>query len=205
VTSRVAVIACGALAREIRAVLVLNGLDHVTLKCLPAKLHNHPARIPGAVADAIDALRSDHDEIVVAYGDCGTGGQLDTVLKARGVARIAGPHCYSFFTGNQLFEERADTDMRSFFLTDFLVRQFETLVIRPLWLDTHPELLPSYFGAYVNLVYLAQTDDENLNLKARAAATYLGLNYERRDVGYGDLAPFLVSAGNQPAAMVAQI
>jgi len=203
--SRVAVIACGALAREIRAVLALNGLDHVTLKCLPAKLHNHPARIPDAVAKAIDDLKPDHDEIVVAYGDCGTGGQLDLVLEAKGVARIAGPHCYSFLSGNAVFEARGDADMRSFFLTDFLVRQFETLVVRPLWLDTHPELLPSYFGAYEKLIYLAQTDDENLDLRARAAAAYLGLDHERRDVGYGDLAPFLIDSQTRSAATGSRI
>lgn len=196
----VAVIACGALAREIRAVLALNGPGRVTLKCLPASLHNHPGRIPAAVAAAIDDLRATHDEIVVAYGDCGTGGALDRVLEVRGIARIAGPHCYSFFTGNAVFAARAEADMRSFFLTDFLVRQFETLVVRPLWLDARPELLPAYFGGYEKLVHLAQIKDEKFDVKAREAAAFLGLAYERRHVGYGDLEPFLAGLAGRPPA-----
>lgn len=192
---RTAIVACGALAREIRAVLAMNGMDHVTLACLPATLHNRPERIPAAVAAAIARLRASHDEVIVAYGDCGTGGALDRVLEAEGVARIEGPHCYSFLSGNTPFAARGDADMRCFFLTDFLARQFQAMVIRPLGLDEHPELLPLYFGAYETLVYLAQTSDPALDAKAEAAAARLGLNYERREVGYGDLGTFVGSLG----------
>ncbi|VAW12860.1 5,10-methylenetetrahydrofolate reductase [hydrothermal vent metagenome] len=196
--SPVAVIACGALAREILAIVKMNGLIHVTLKCLPASLHNHPDRIPDAVARAIDELAATHRKIVVAYGDCGTGGLLDRMLEARGIARIAGPHCYSFFSGNDAFAGRATADMRYFYLTDFLVRQFETLVVCPLGLDRHPDLLPAYFGAYEKLIYLAQIQDKKLDVKAQEAAAFLGLGYEKRNVGYGDLAPFLTALEGAP-------
>ena len=189
----VAVLACGALAREIKDILAINKLEHVTLKCLPAKLHNHPEKIPGRVAEAIDALRPDYGTIVVAYGDCGTGGALDRVLTEKGVSRIAGPHCYSFFSGNEAFAANQDDDVTSFYLTDFLARQFETLIVKPLWLDTHPELLPAYFGHYEKLVYLAQTGNSELDAKAKKAASFLGLDFERRDVGYGDLTDLLTS------------
>lgn len=184
---RVLVIACGALAREIGAISKGCGLDHIDLICLPATLHNTPDRIPGAVRAAITAGRTTHAHIFVAYADCGTGGALDRVLESENIQRLPGPHCYSFYSGVEPFLAAGDADMRSFYLTDFLARQFETLVIRPLGLDRHPELRDAYFGQYEALVYLAQTDDAALNLAATDAATRLGLRYERRFVGYGDL------------------
>ncbi len=185
---RVLVIACGALAREIGAITKGCGLDHIDLACLPASLHNTPDRIPAAVQAAIAIGRKTHTHIFVAYADCGTGGALDRVLHDEGIERLAGPHCYAFYSGVEQFLAAGDADMRSFFLTDFLARQFETLVIRPLGLDRHPELRDAYFGQYEALVYLAQTDDAALNVAATAAASRLGLRYERRFVGYGDLA-----------------
>lgn len=189
----VTVIACGALAREILAVKAANRLDHLRLACVPAALHNHPDRIPEAVRGAIHAARADGaSEVVVAFGDCGTGGRLDRVLEEEGVARIEGPHCYAMFmAGFDRPEPAEDEDMTAFFLTDFLARQFETLVIRPLGLDRHPELRDMYFGHYRSVVYLAQTDDPALDAKARAAADRLGLAYVRRATGMGALAPFL--------------
>ena len=189
---RVLVIACGALAREIGGITKGAGLDHIDLVCLPAILHNHPDRIPEAVRTAIAAGRKSHDHIFVAYADCGTGGALDRVLAKENIARLPGPHCYGFYTGVEAFLAAGDADMRSFFLTDFLTRQFETLVIRPLGLDRHPELRDAYFGQYQTLVYLAQTDDAALDAAASAAAVRLGLRYERRFVGYGDLEKAIV-------------
>ncbi len=180
------VLACGALAREIQAVIDLGQLD-LTLHCLPAGLHNRPQAIPGAVRAAIRAARGRYERILVGYADCGTGGALDAVLAEEGVARLPGPHCYALFSGLDAFAARAEADMRSFFLTDFLARQFETLVIEGLGLDRHPELRDAYFGQYERLVYLAQTDDPALDRSAEAAARRLGLAYERRFTGYGDL------------------
>lgn len=186
---RTLIIACGALAREIGAVIGRSGLDHIALQCLPATLHNRPERIAPAVQAAIRAARPRYERIFVAYAECGTAGVLDRVLAEEGVARLPGPHCYAFYTGVEQFAAAEDGDMRSFFLTDFLARQFQALVIEPLGLDRRPELRDAYFGAYERVVYLAQTDDAALDEAARAAAARLGLAYERRFVGYGDLAP----------------
>ena len=187
----VLVIACGALAREIRAALDASGLGHVALTCLPALLHNRPERIPDAVRAAVRENRGRFRKIAVAYADCGTGGALDAVCAQEGVERIEGPHCYAFFSGTAAFLARGDADMDAFFLTDFLARQFETLVIEGLGLDRHPELRDMYFAHYSRLIYLAQTDDPALEAKARAAANRLGLAFEMRRTGLGDLPAFL--------------
>ena len=185
---RVLVIACGALAREILALTRLNGWDHVDLQCLPAILHNHPERITDAVRQAVERHRGNYRTIHVAYADCGTGGQLQTACEDMGVTMIAGPHCYSFFEGNEAFSARAEDEFTAFYLTDFLTRQFDAFVWRPLGLDRHPQLRDSYFGHYEKLVYLAQTDDPALTETARDCAERLGLSFERRATGYGDLA-----------------
>ncbi|PLX39589.1 MAG: hypothetical protein C0606_03580 [Hyphomicrobiales bacterium] len=184
----VLVIGCGALAREINAVLDAGGWGHVTLTCLPAQLHNTPDRIPEAARAAIRAGRDKgFSRILVAYADCGTGGQLDRVVEEEGATRLAGPHCYSFFSGNEAFAKTAEDEIATFYLTDFLARQFDAMVVKPLGIDRHPELTEMYFGNYDRLVYLAQTDDPALTDKARAAADRLGLAFERRMTGYGDL------------------
>ena len=186
---RVLLIACGALAREILAIKSTNGLAHLDLQCLPAILHNHPERIVPAVRDAVAKYRDAYDQIFVVYADCGTGGQLQVACAEMGVEMVAGPHCYSFFEGNDVFEARAE--MTAFYLTDFLVRQFDAFVWEPLGLGRHPDLRDMYFGNYEKLVYQAQTDDEALTEKAKICAERLGLAFERRFTGYGDLAPAL--------------
>lgn len=191
---RTLLIACGALAREARAVIAANRLDHLDLACLPASLHNRPERIPAAVRRRIGRARHDYARILVLYADCGTGGELDRVLQDEGVERIAGPHCYAFFAGEAAFAAMAEAEPGTFWLTDFLARQFETLVIRGLGIDRHPELLPLYFGNYRRLVYLSQTQDPALLAKARAAADRLGLAFEHRATGFGGLATFLKAA-----------
>jgi hypothetical protein len=185
---RVVVIACGALAREIAALIRANGLRHISLRCLPATLHNRPDRIPTAVAEVVADAQAEGAQVFVAYADCGTGGALDRMLAEAGVDRLPGPHCYALYSGVERFAARAEADMRCFYLTDFLARQFETLVIKPLGLDRHPELRDAYFGQYETLVYLAQADDPSLRAKAQRAAERLGLACEVRLVGYGDLA-----------------
>ncbi|WP_137130132.1 DUF1638 domain-containing protein [Rhizobium sp. FY34] len=185
---KVHVIACGALAREILAVCSQHGLDHIDLHCLPAIWHAYPQKIvPGLEAALVAARATGFKTIFFAYADCGTGGDIDRLCAREGIRRIEGPHCYSFFSGNAAFEARADEDVTSFFLTDFLARQFEAFVIEPLGLNRHPELKDMYFGNYKKLVYLAQEEDEALVAKARDAAAYLGLAYEYRLTGYGDL------------------
>ena len=189
--ARLLLIACGALAREILALIRLNRWDHMDLQCLPANLHLYPDRIVDAVAETIAKNRAAYDRIFVVYADCGTGGQLKARCDALGVEMVAGPHCYSFFEGNDAFAARGDDDMRAFFLTDFLVRQFDAFVWKPMGLDRHPELRDMIFGNYEKLVYQAQTDDPKLVELARERATRLGLEFEHRFTGYGDLADVL--------------
>jgi Protein of unknown function (DUF1638) len=193
---RLLVIACGAIAREVLAVIRLNGWSNVTLRCLPGKLHNTPQRI----AERVDAklreaaAEGGWDRVFVAYGDCGTGGALDRVLAAHRVERLPGDHCYAFFAGVDRWLALHEAEPRTFYLTDFLCRHFERLVVKGLGLDEHPELLPAYFGNYRRLVYLAQREDPALARRAGEAAAYLGLELEVIPTGLGDLRPALERA-----------
>ena len=192
-TGRILLIACGALAREILDLKRLNGWNHLDLTCLPAKLHLYPDRITDAVRDAVEKHREAYAEIFVVYADCGTGGRLQSACAHMGVRMVAGPHCYSFFEGNERFARQSESEITTFYLTDFLVRQFEAFILKPMGLDRHPELRDMYFGNYTKLVYQAQTDDPALTAKAQEAAETLGLLFERRYTGYGDLATTLKS------------
>jgi len=195
------VIGCGALAPELVELTRRAGLPAMDLTCLPASLHNRPERIPGAVAARIRRARRDgYDRIFVAYADCGTGGLLDNVLEEEGVARLEGAHCYEVYAGRAAFATLHDDEPGTFYLTDFLVRNFERLVVRGLGLDRHPELLPVYFGNYRRLVYLAQQDDPELTTRALAAADQLGLAFERRLVGLGELATSIAAFSGGPGS-----
>ncbi len=189
---RVLVLACGALAREILDIFNLNAWTHIDLHCLPAIYHNHPERIGPAVEQMITEKRGDYESIFVAYADCGTGGQLQTLCDDLDVEMIKGPHCYSFFEGNDVFANR--DEISAFYLTDFLTRQFDAFVWKPLGLDKHPELRDMYFAHYTKLVYQSQTQDPALTEKARDCANRLGLAFEHRQTGYGDLANALQDA-----------
>ena len=188
---RVLVLACGAIAREVLAVIELNRWTHVDVRCLPAKLHSTPEKIAPAVDAKLTELAGRYDRIFVAYADCGTGGALDSVVNHHNVERLPGAHCYGFLAGNDAWDAMHEQEPATFYLTDFLARHFDALVVRGLKLDVHPELLPLVFGNYRRLVYLAQTDDPDLERRAEAAAAFLGLEYERRRTGYGELVPSL--------------
>ncbi|MEL6839024.1 MAG: DUF1638 domain-containing protein [Pseudomonadota bacterium] len=187
---RVLLIACGALAREIMALKAANGWDHLDLQCLPAIYHNHPERIVPAVRAAVAKYRDDYASVFIVYADCGTGGLLQAACDEMGVQMVAGPHCYSFFEGNAAFAAREE--ITAFYLTDFLVRQFDAFVWEPLGLCSHPDLRDMYFGNYEKLVYQAQSDDPALTSKAQECAERLGLRFERRFTGYGDLQDSLI-------------
>jgi hypothetical protein len=196
------VIACGALAREIAALRRANAWTALDVRCLPAELHNRPERIAPAVREQIRAQRANYAQIFVAYGECGTGGQLDALLKEEGVERIAGAHCYEFFAGPAVFAALADAEPGTFYLTDFLLRNFERFVVKPLGLDRHPELKREYFRNYRRLVYLAQAEKPGSIERAREVAAYLGFSFEYRFTGYGALATrlgALSSAAQAPA------
>lgn len=184
---QVLLLACGALAREVLALIRANGWSHLDLHCLPANLHNHPEKIPDAVEAAVTTHRAAYQQVFVLYADCGTGGLLQARCATLGVEMLEGPHCYSFFEGNETFAERSESEITAFYLTDFLVRQFDAFVTKPLGLDRHPELREMYFGHYTKLVYQAQTDNPELTEKAKDCAAFLKLDFERRFTGYGDL------------------
>lgn len=202
-SKKVHVIACGAIAREILAVKALNGLEHLTLECLPAIWHVWPEKIAPALREKISEARSaGHDNIFIGYAECGTQGEVDRICREEGIERLSGPHCYAFFSGTEKFLAECETEFTAFYLTDLITRQFEAFVIEPLKLDRHPELRDMVFGNYTKIVYLAQTEDAELQAKAKWAADYLKLDYEYRFTGYGDLQPELVAAARAapPAA-----
>lgn len=194
VLPRTLVVACGALAREMLAVIRLNGWTHVELACLPADLHNRPERIPEAVRGRIREARGRFERVLCLYGDCGTGGMLDRVLAEEGVQRIEGAHCYEFYAGAGEFAALHDAEPGTFYLTDYLVRHFDALVVKGLGLDRHPELLGDYFGNYTRVVHLAQVEDPALSAAAATAARRLGLAFESRPTGLGGIARFVAGA-----------
>ena len=185
------VIACGALAKEIVALRQANDWQHMDVTCLPAELHNRPEKIPAAVREKIQRFKSRYDHLFVAYADCGTGGLLDAVLQDEGVERIAGAHCYEFYAGAPVFEALAEQEIGTFYLTDFLLRHFERLIVHGLGIDKHPQLLPVYFGNYKKLLYLAQAPSAEGKTLGQRAADRLGLAFEYRVTGYGELATSL--------------
>ena len=184
---KILIIACGALAREIIDLKEANRWTHLDLTCLPANYHLNPDKITAAVQKTVAKHRDAYDNIFIAYADCGTGGLLQAACAELGVEMIAGPHCYSFFEGNDRFATTSADEITTFYLTDFLVRQFDAFIIKPMGLDRHPQLRDMYFGNYEKLVYQAQTDDPALTAKAKECASRLGLAFERRYTGYGDL------------------
>lgn len=192
----VLVIGCGAIAREILALKEMNDWTHIDLVCVPAIYHNTPDKIPEAVRALHDAHKDTYARIDVAFADCGTGGRLQAVCDELGLDMIAGPHCYAFFQGRDA--PPPEQDMTAFYLTDFLVRQFDAFVWKPLGLDRHPELRDMYFGHYDRLVYLAQVPDPVLDDVAKSCAERLGLSFERRQTGFGDLAHWMDARAKGP-------
>jgi len=184
---RTLVIACGALAREINQLKKINGWDHLHLTCIDAALHFYPEKIGPALRERIAANRGQYDDMYVAYAECGSRGEIDRIVAEEGIERLAGAHCYQFFAGAEAFARMSEEEPGTFYLTDFLVRHFERLVVTSLGLDRHPELRDMYFGNYRRLVYLAQTRNEKLERQAEEAAQFLGLEYCLVHTGYGEL------------------
>lgn len=189
---RVLILACGALAREIRDVARLHHLDNVTLECLPAILHNRPSEIPDAVRARLDRARGHYDRVLLGYADCGTAGELHDIARQEGIEMMPGAHCYQFFAGQSEFDAMHDDDPTAFYLTDYLVKHFDRIILDGLGIEAHPELRDMYFGNYTKMIYLAQTDDPDLDVRAKACADKLGLAFERVATTYGDLEPAIV-------------
>ena len=190
-SDKILVIACGALAKEITALIRMNNWSHLQLRYLPAKLHNEPHKITQKIRKNLINAQNKFSQIFIGYADCGTGGQLDTLLNEFGIQRLPGAHCYEFFSSTQNFSKLIEDEPGSFFLTDFLVKSFEKLIWQGLKINSHPELLKIYFGNYKRLVYLAQTESKDLQTQAKEIANKLRLNYFYRFTGYGALTPAL--------------
>ncbi|PWR00146.1 hypothetical protein DKW60_03125 [Leucothrix pacifica] len=189
-TEPLLVIACGALAREIQQIKLLNGWQQLRIQCLDAELHNRPERISGQLRSKLAEVRDDYQHIFIAYADCGTGGEIDRVMAEfstteRPIERLPGAHCYAFFAGLEAFDQLAEEALGTFYLTDFLAQHFDRLIVRGMKLDKHPEIKTMMFGNYTRLVYLSQTHNEKLVITAQQAAQYLGLAFEQRHTGYG--------------------
>ena len=197
-TDRVLIIACGALAPDLVRVRDLNNWHHIDFQCLPAELHNKPQLIPAQVKQKIQDNRDRYRQIFVGYSDCGTGGLLDKVLDQEQVSRLPGAHCYEMFAGSKRFEELHEAELGTFYLTDFLARHFERLVIKGLGIDRFPELKQQFFGNYRKLVYLSQLADDELENSARKAADFLGLEYEKVATGDRFLRDAIAVTVNQP-------
>lgn len=191
------IVACGALAKEV--VHLLGQLDETAeLKCLPAGYHNHPEKIVPSLKTILDDCAGNFDNVLIGYGDCGTGGGLDRLLEDYpNAARLPGAHCYAFYAGLNNFDGMMEEELGTFFLTDYLVRHFDTLIIKGMGIDRYPDLKDTYFEHYKKLTYLAQTEDETLQVQAKAASRKLGLSYEYRFVGYGGLEAAIESFDRQ--------
>ncbi|MEX0707842.1 MAG: DUF1638 domain-containing protein [Woeseia sp.] len=189
--ANVLLIACGALAKELVVLTRRNEWSHVRVQCLPPELHNRPERIPAEVVAIIEENRQKFDHIFVGYADCGTGGLLDKALEKYGIERLPGAHCYEFFTGAARFAELCEDELGTYYLTDFLVRHFDRLVVRALGLDRYPQLRDEYFRHYRRVVYLSQSRSDELSRLARSHAEFLGLDYEERFTGLAPVSSVL--------------
>ncbi|NND89896.1 MAG: DUF1638 domain-containing protein [Granulosicoccus sp.] len=194
VMAPILVIACGAIAHELVAVTRASEFGSIDIQCLPAEWHNRPERIAPAVERKIQQAQGRYAQIMVAYGDCGTGGELDRVLSRYGISRLPGDHCYSFFAGRQVFEDMAEQALGTFYLTDYLVDHFERLIMVGLGIRRHPALRDQYFEHYTRVMYLAQdpTRKDRLNMAA-SAANALGLSLHVHETG---LQPFEHALGS---------
>ena len=187
-------VACGALARELLSITSQFPEGAVDITCLPASWHNHPERIVPGLRRKVGSLRRKGRRVAVVYGDCGTGGEIDAFLEAEKLDRIPGPHCYEMFLGAAAFDAEMERELGTFFLTDYMVRHFERIVMQGMGLRKHPQLREMYFGNYRRALYIAQTEDAALQAKARDAAAELGLAYEYRFTEFGGLPAWLAES-----------
>ena len=194
------IVACGALAKEVLAIKqqLRMSEDAFELKCLPAGYHNYPDKIVPGLEKIIDEVGDHYDRILIGYGDCGTGGGLDRMMeKYPKTERLPGAHCYAFYSGLSEFDDMMEEELGSFFLTDYLVRHFETLIIKGFGIDRYPNLKEMYFEHYKRLIYISQVPTDDLMAQAKKSADFLELQFIHRPVGYGELATFMADAVSQ--------
>lgn len=193
-----AIVVCGALAREVREIAARHGWN-ADLITIPALDHLSPKQIVVDVERELGSIDGRYERVVVAYGDCGTFGALDRVLERFGAVRTSGPHCYEMYGGERLAAE-ADTRIGTFFLTDWLVRNWERAVVDGLGIGRYPFLKETYFDHCTDVLYLRQSPEPSLETKAHAIAEELGLPLEIRDVGLGELERRLIDLVDEPTA-----
>jgi hypothetical protein len=197
-----ALVICGALGPEVKDIVDRRRWE-VDVYGLSALLHLYPNRIVEQLSAKLRALRPHYERLVVVYGDCGTGGRLDPVLEEVGAVRLPGPHCYEMFAGAEEFQRLAEEQPATFFLTDWLVRNFQRAVVRGLGLDRHPDLRPLLFGNYEAVLYLRQLPNPGLLARAEEIAAFLELPLEVRAVGLGEFESRLVRLVMSPREEVA--
>ncbi|MFQ5400602.1 MAG: DUF1638 domain-containing protein [Anaerolineae bacterium] len=187
---KTAFIICGALAREVLAIIRKHGWE-VEVFGVTAFDHMFPERIAPDVEKRYLAIREQFDRVIVVYGDCGSRGAVDELLAKYDLERVDGPHCYEMY-GGSAFQTLMDEEPGTFFLTDFLVRGFRGAILKGLGLDRFPQLKDEYFRNYKRIVFLTQNVNEELLTQAKQAADYLSLPLEIRHTGYGLLEERLV-------------
>ena len=176
------IVACGALAGHIREIAARRGWP-VTVRPLPAALHNRPQQIKGHAERMLATPETQGSRAVLAYADCGTYGALDKLSAQAGVSRLPGLHCYDLYAGAAAIEQLFKDEPGTYLLTDYLIRSFERSVIQPLGLDRHPELWQDYFAHYTRLVWLAQRATPELAEEAARIAGRFNLPLTRIDTG----------------------
>ena len=185
---RVLFLACGALASDVRAIVGVNGWDHIDFEYLPAAFHNRPEKIAPAIDEILSERAERYAHILIGYGDCGTGGALDRLLERFPHAkRLPGDHCYAFFTGVERFLAEHESELGTLYLTDYLVKHQDALIFGALGLTDHPELAEMYFGNYTRVLYIAQDPTPELIESAQICANRLNLEFDQLNVGRGAL------------------
>jgi hypothetical protein len=198
-----ALVICGALGREVMEIVERRGWE-VDVFGIPALLHLYPARIVEELREKLHTLRPHYEKLVVVYGDCGTTGRLEPLLEEVGAVRLRGPHCYEMYAGEERFRELSENRPGTFFLTDWLVRNFDRAVIRGLGLDREPDLKSMLFKNYEVVIHLRQAPNPRLAEKARWIAQYFELPLETIDVGLGELEERLAELVDRPTVLAAE-
>lgn len=186
--ARVALLACGAVARDAAALVERHGWD-ADVHGISSDLHMVPLEIAPAVEAKLVDLLPRYERVIVVYGDCGTGGRLDAVLEKYPAVRPAGAHCFQWYAG-ELFR-RFSEDIGIYFLTDWLVDNWERAVVHGLGLDRFPWLKDTYFGNLTRILFVRQHPDETREAKAREIAAWMDKPLEIHDTGIEPLEELL--------------
>jgi hypothetical protein len=178
--AKAAFIACGAVAQDTAFLVKKHGWD-ADVHGISSVLHMTPLDIGPAVEEKLKALTPRYERVIVVYGDCGTGGRLDQVLARYPAVRPAGVHCFQWYAGD-LFA-RFNDDIGIYFLTDWLVTNWDRAVIAGLGLDRFPWLQETYFDNITRILFVRQHPDDGREAKAREIAQWMERPLEIHDLG----------------------